>query len=98
GVGTCTAATATANYSITVDEPVVITTQPNPSQTVCSSFPVSFSVAATGTGLTYQWFKNGVALSNIAGVITGVTTPNLSISQAAMLQAGTYTVEVTGTV
>jgi hypothetical protein len=54
----CGSATATATYSVVVNEPVVITDQPDP-QTVCATFPVGFSVTATGTGLSYQWLLNG---------------------------------------
>jgi hypothetical protein len=33
----------------------VITTHPAATQSICSGAAVSFSVTATGTGLTYHW-------------------------------------------
>jgi len=43
---------------LTVSDPVAITTQPV-SQSVCLSFPVSFSITASGSNLSYEWFRNG---------------------------------------
>ncbi len=63
----CTNAVATK--TLTINQEVLISTQPSASQTICSGFPVSFSVSATGTGLTYEWLKNDVSI--------GVTTPIL---------------------
>jgi len=50
---------------------------------------VSFSVTATGTGLSYQWRKNGVD-------IAGATGTSYSIASVATGDAGDYTVVVTG--
>ncbi len=89
---TCTTGPVTA-YSnivvITVNQPVVITTQPV-SQTVCAGANVTFTVAATGTGLTYQWRKNS---SNIGGA----TNASYTITGVTAGDAGTYDVVVTGT-
>ena len=52
-------------------------------QTVCSGFPVSFSVTATGTGLIYQWQKGGIN-------IPGAASSTYSISNAATADAATY--------
>jgi hypothetical protein len=49
----------------------------------------SFSVTATGTGLTYQWQKGGV---NIAGA----TSSTYTINNIATTDAGNYTVIVSG--
>ncbi|KAA9034159.1 phage tail protein, partial [Ginsengibacter hankyongi] len=89
GTATCSIEIATATYSIKVNEPINISTQPNPSQAVCLTFPVSFSVAATGTTPTYQWKLNG-------NPISGATSSTYSISQAKAADAGTYTVDVIG--
>jgi hypothetical protein len=83
------AADKSGSATVTVHQPVAITAQPAPLQTVCSGFPVSFSVTATGTGLTYEWFKNGIS--------TGITSASFTISQAVVANAGTYTVVVRGT-
>ena len=70
--------------------PTIITSQPS-AQTLNSGGNASFSVSATGLGtLTYQWFKNGVAIS-------GATNSTYSISGVTASNAGNYSVEVTGT-
>ena len=70
-----------------------ITTQPA-NQSVCEGSSASFSVAATSTGLSYQWRKNGVNLSNGANV-SGATSPTLTVSSATVADAGSYDVVVT---
>lgn len=74
--------------------PPAITEQPV-SQSVAAGEPVVFIVAATGTEpLSYQWRKDGVALAD-GGGISGATTATLTISAAAMADAGLYDVVVT---
>jgi hypothetical protein len=63
-----------------------ITTQPA-SVTVCANTTAQFTVAATGTSLTYQWRKAGV---NIAGA----TTSTYQIVNAATSDNGTYDVVI----
>ncbi len=79
-----------AAYTLAVSTctPPSLTTQPvgatlNPGQSV------TFSVAATGDGLTYQWRRNG---SNIVGA----TSSMLSIASVKGGDAGSYEVVVTG--
>ncbi|PKP20313.1 MAG: hypothetical protein CVU05_09450, partial [Bacteroidetes bacterium HGW-Bacteroidetes-21] len=86
--GTCGNTTSSAAV-LTVNATTAITTQPL-TQTVCAGTNVTFTVAATGTGLTYQWRKGG---SNI----TGATTASYTISGVAAGDAGTYDVVITGT-
>src|SRR5204862_166449 len=88
GVAPCPSVTS-GNAVLVVNNPVVITSQPVASQTVCSGFPTSFSVTATGTGLTYQWKKNGVD-------VPGATSSTYAIANASVADAGTYTVVVSG--
>ncbi len=65
----------------------VITQQPL-SQTVVSGGAVSFKVTATGNPApTYQWWKNGTAL-------TGATGSTYAIASVATASAGTYSVVV----
>ncbi|MFN0112559.1 MAG: kelch repeat-containing protein [Blastocatellia bacterium] len=64
-----------------------ITTQPV-AQAVCLGTAANFSVAATGSGLTYQWRRNGVNLS-------GQTATTLSIPTAQLSDAGNYDVVIT---
>lgn len=55
---------------------------------VINGQPATFSVVATGDGLTYQWKRNG---SNIAGA----TSASLSFTANTSLNNSTYTVVVT---
>lgn len=71
----------------------VITDQPT-TQTVNLAQTASFSVTATGTGLTYQWQRNGVNLAN-GGRISGAASPTLTITNVQLSDAGFYTVRVT---
>jgi hypothetical protein len=61
-----------------------ITTNPAATTTVEQNRPFSLSVAATGTPLLYQWYKQGV------GAITGATFPTYSVPQAALTNSGMY--------
>lgn len=80
--GTVTSKGAT----LTVNSHVQITVQPV-SQTLCLGKPASFTVAATGTGLSYQW-KHG------SSTIQGATGPTLQINSVKADDAGTYTAAV----
>lgn len=77
------------------DEPVTtcvapaITTQPV-AQTICEGAALNLSVTATGTGLTYQWKKDG-------GDIAGATSASYSVAAATSANAGSYTVAITNT-
>ena len=68
---------ATSNAAIlTVNTPPVITTQPA-NQTVAAGQTATFTVAATGTPpLSYQWQKNGAAITGATGAsyTTSATT------------------------
>lgn len=66
-----------------------ITTQPT-NQTVCAGTPTRLTVAATGVGLTFQWFRNGVS-------IPGATDDTLTISNASNADSGSYFVNVINT-
>ncbi len=77
----CPATVTTTAVQLTVNTVASIVTQPSP-QAVCTPQPATFSVAAIGTGLTYQWQVSTAAnptFTNIAGAInasytTGATT------------------------
>ncbi|MBI1760633.1 MAG: putative Ig domain-containing protein, partial [Acidobacteria bacterium] len=66
--------------------PPVITTQPA-SQTIAAGASVTFSVAASGTNLSYQWRKNS---SNLGGA----TASNYTIASVTAADAGAYDVVV----
>lgn len=77
---TCTSGNATS--TVTVYQPVAITTQPA-NQTVCAGATATFSVVASGNLQTYQWqlsTDNGTTWTNISGansttyVVSNTTT------------------------
>ncbi|HEX8407929.1 MAG TPA: pectinesterase family protein [Thermoanaerobaculia bacterium] len=96
--GTYTAVVSNAGGSVTSDavnltvstEPVApppaITAQPVDT-TVTIGSPATLSVAASGEGLFYQWYKNGA-------VIAGATSSSLTFPSAQVGDAGVYTVVV----
>jgi hypothetical protein len=64
-----------------------ITSQPQ-STSAEVGFSFSLSATASGNGLTYQWFKNGTAIS-------GATSATYSVTYAATTDAGSYTMTAT---
>ena len=64
--------------------PPVITTSPTPVVNVEQNRPFSLSVAASGTPLLYQWYKEG------SGKIAGATFPTFSVAKAAVADSGRY--------
>ena len=64
----------------------MITGQPQ-SVTVAQNSPASFTVTATGVGLTYQWRFGGVPIG-------GATGATYAIASAQPSQAGEYDVVV----
>lgn len=76
-----------AQATLTVNEGAAITGQPTP-QTVEEGQSASFTVTATGNpDPTYQWMKNGSAIS-------GATSATYSIPATARTHSGEYTVVV----
>jgi hypothetical protein len=69
----------------------IITTEPQ-SQSVTAGASVTFNVVSvSATSQTYQWRKDGVALS-------GATAASLTLSNVQSANAGAYSVAVTNTV
>ena len=85
--GTCGNA-VTNSASLTVNQNVVVSSAPV-SVTNCPGGSASFSVSATGTGLSYQWYKGGNALA-------GQTSSSLDLNNVSASDAGTYSVTVSG--
>ena len=86
--GGCGAVTS-SNAQLTVQPATTISTQPAASA-LCAGNTANFSVTASGTGaLSYQWKKDG---SNV-----GTSSSTLSVANSQAVDAGTYTVDVTGT-
>ena len=95
--GTCTPAVTSTARTVTVNSAPVITTQPSTPAATCSgSGTQSMTVAATGTGLTYDWQLGGVSIAN-GGVISGQGTATLTLTNPTTSNAGNYTVVVSGT-
>jgi hypothetical protein len=89
---TVSSCTQTSNViTVRVGATPLITTQPASSQTVCVGGSVSFSVTATGQGLTYQWRKGTTNIS-------GATSSTYTIASVAVGDAGTnYNCLITST-
>ncbi|RYE19874.1 MAG: T9SS type A sorting domain-containing protein, partial [Sphingobacteriales bacterium] len=71
-IGSCGTPLVSATATITVNEPAVITTQPA-STSACDGGNAAFTVAATGTDVTYQWqvsTDGGTTFTDIAGALT----------------------------
>ena len=84
--GVCNAVTNTA--TLTVNENVSATALTD--VLVCENQPAAFSTTASGTGpLAYVWKKDG-------SVLAGQTDSSISIASTQVIDAGMYTVEVTG--
>ncbi|TCJ16550.1 hypothetical protein EPD60_07340 [Flaviaesturariibacter flavus] len=81
--------TASGTATITVNQAPAITAQPQ-ATAVCAGGNATFHVTATGTGVTYQWRKDGAD-------ITGATTDTYSITGVSAAAAAQYSVVVSGT-
>jgi hypothetical protein len=81
------ATSSAATLTVSVPAAPTIVTQPTAMTSVTGS-GAYFSVAAEGTGLSYQWFKNGIA-------IAGATRSSFAITAVQVSDAGSYTVVVT---
>ncbi|MEP0842877.1 MAG: immunoglobulin domain-containing protein, partial [Phycisphaerae bacterium] len=103
--GTCNPPVTSNRVALTVNEAPAITVQPT-DQTVNGGDTATFTVTATGTGLTFQWRKNGVniadgATGNGASTYSGTNTATLTINNtdagdAAAALVG-FDVVITGT-
>ena len=95
--GTCSPSVTSTNAQLIVIEKVVITSQPIATQTLCTGDTATFSVAATGAGISYLWYKGATALTD-GGAISGATTATLSITPLAISDAAAnYYCLVSGT-
>lgn len=93
--GTCTPNDTSINVVLLVNSTSAITTQPS-SVTACFGTLVSFVVAATGTGVSYQWRNGSVNLSD-GGSTTGVNNDTLTINPVAISDSSSnYNVVISG--
>jgi hypothetical protein len=95
GVAPCAPAISN-EVTLNVDETIVITSQPE-SLSKCLGETATFTVTASvnRVDLQYQWFKNGIALTD-GGNISGATTSILTVSSISLADAGNYNAEVSG--
>ncbi|WP_293890079.1 PKD-like domain-containing protein [Flavobacterium sp.] len=95
--GSCAPSVTSNDAALIVNQIVSITSQPVITQTICAGSSATFSVAATGTGLSYQWYKGAIALTNV-GSISGATSAALTINPVVTGDAATnYKCVVSGT-
>lgn len=97
---TCTTPGVSNAATLTVNALPAISSSPI-SQTICADNDVSFSITATGTGITYQWQVNTgsgfVNVTNSAGY-SGATTSTLTITGATIgFNGNQYQCVVSGT-
>ncbi|HPH93081.1 MAG TPA: hypothetical protein PLZ68_19805, partial [Ferruginibacter sp.] len=81
--------------SVTVSNGSVITTAPV-ATAKCVGETATFTVGASGAGLTYIWRKAGSPLSD-GGNISGALTNTLTITNVSAADAANYDVEVSST-
>lgn len=88
--GTCAPAAPSSPAVLTMNAAPKITQQPQ-NLTLCpgAGTTATFSVVATGTGLTYQWRKDSVN-------IPGATASTYSISPVSLADSASYDVIVSG--
>lgn len=80
---------------LTVKSAPVFTTQPAATRSVSEGNSLSLWVEVAGAGpVTYQWKKDGAALTN-GSRFSGTTSYNLSVWSMTTAEAGNYTVDAT---
>lgn len=84
----CSTSVNSNEVQVTVGERPQITRQPLP-RTICDGDSASFSVAATGTDLRYQWLKNGSPMPED-------TLPVLRFARATLFDEATYSCRIEG--
>jgi hypothetical protein len=89
----CGAVQNSAPAALIIDSPSIIQ-HPFP-QSVCLGQTIQFNVVATGSNIVYQWYKDGVAVSN-GGRVSGAATASLKITGSIVADNGDYTCTVTG--
>ncbi|HKR06219.1 MAG TPA: immunoglobulin domain-containing protein [Bacteroidia bacterium] len=88
--------TVNASMTLTINAIPSITSDPS-NATVCENGNTSFSIAAAGTGISYQWRRGTNNLSN-GGNISGATSATLTITGALLSDAASdYNCVVSGT-
>ncbi|MEO7445370.1 MAG: reprolysin-like metallopeptidase [Ferruginibacter sp.] len=92
-----------ASAALTVNTAAAISAQPVATTVLCVGNNVTYTIAASGTALIYQWqvsMNGGTSWANLVngGVYSGVSTASLTITSAtAAMSAYQYRVVVSGT-
>ena len=89
----CGAVQNSAPAALIIDSPTIVQ-HPFP-QSVCLGQIVQFNVVATGSNVVYQWYKDGVAVTN-GGRVSGAATASLKITGSIIADNGDYTCKVSG--
>jgi len=87
-----------ATTNVTVAGPV-ITVQPQGVTNCATGITVTFSVTATGSGLSYQWERStngGASFSNVSSACTGTGSSCYSFTSAPADSGNQYRVTITG--
>jgi hypothetical protein len=87
-VGGCGDTVTSTIATLAVNSATAITQHPA-DRSVSSGTPVTFTVGAAGSGLRYQWYKEGVA-------IAGATSASYEIASATRADEGRYRAVVAG--
>jgi hypothetical protein len=82
-----------SSNSVISSGPQILSVSPSSANIVVGT-NITFTVDATGTGLTYQWEQNGTKLTDGSG-ISGSTTNVLALTDVQAAREGTYKVIVT---
>lgn len=84
-------------FTVLCDPPSIVT--PPQALTVAENATAQFSVGAAGDALAYRWRRNGVPMNNGAqiggSVVSGVTTPTLTIATPDPRDNAAYTCALT---
>ena len=81
---------AITNSAALVVNTNVVVVIPPANSTNCPGTTANFSIFASGSGLTYQWYKG-------ANLLSGKTTTGLTLNNVSATDAGVYSVVVNGT-
>ncbi|MFZ4400638.1 MAG: GEVED domain-containing protein [Bacteroidales bacterium] len=82
----------TASIDVIISNGITMNVQPSP-VTKCAGKIATFTVDATGSGLTYQWRKNGVEISQLDN--PSAITNTLVLDTVSLFTAGSYDVSIT---
>ncbi len=94
--GTCAGSLNSSAATLTVTGPAAVTAQPADA-TICTGSNASFSVTASGSGLSYQWQQSITGCAGTFTNIAGATSATYTITNAASsLNGYAYRAVVTG--